>query len=331
MKRLMILAVAISGLVLSPQAFSQKLIGMINVGGQPGRLAVNSTTNMIYVPNTTLNTITVVDGSSNHVVTNIAMPSAPFSVAVNPTTNMVYVTTGSPSNSVVVVNGSSNTVTATVATASPGLIAVNPVTNLVYFSNLATSLAVLDGSTNQIVDTIITADGIQGIAVNSVTNRIYLAESTPGVQMVVVNGSTNVPTTVQIPNACFLTYVAVDSALNRIYVVDNDCSGLYVIGGSGNRLLATILRPGYYGPLALDSTAHMIADFGGTSVPLLSFVTGRTDKIVGNLTFPRSGQGAASMASNNNNRYYISFSNSNDVAVVSGPRVAPRRATKRAR
>jgi YVTN family beta-propeller protein len=323
MRRLFLLTLAISALWLAPQAFSQKLMGVINVGGQPGRLAVNSTTNMIYVPNTTLNTITVVDGSSNQVVTNIAMPSAPFSVAVNPTTNVIYVTTGSPSNSVVVIDGSSNAVTATIAAASPGLIAVNPATNLIYFSNLATSLDVLDGSTNQIVDTIITADGIQGIAVNSVTNRIYLAESTPGVQIVVVNGSTNVPTTFQIPDSCFLTNVAVDTTLNRIYVVDNECSRLYVIAGASNRLLATILQ-GDGGLMTVSGTLHVLAEFGGITSPVLYFVNLRTDRTIASLTFPRSGKGPLSIAANGN-RYYIPFTNSNEVAVVSGAAPAPNR------
>jgi YVTN family beta-propeller protein len=323
MKRLL-LTLAILLLCFGPEALSQKVLGVVNVGGQPGQLAINPTTDMIYVANTTLNTVTVVDGSSNQVVTNIAMPSMPFALAVNSVTNRVYVTTGSPSNSIVVIDGLSNTVTATISNASPGLIAVNPLTNLVYFSSLSTSLGVLDGSTNQIVDTIVTADGIQGIAVNPVTNRIYLAESTPGVQMVVVDGSTNVPTTFQIPNSCFLTNVAVDSALNRVYVVDNNCSRLYVIAGASNRLLATILQ-GDGGLMGLSQTLHVLAEFGGITSPVLNFVNLRTDKTIASLTFPRSGKGPLFIAANNN-RYYIPFSNSNEVAVVSGaapPPLAP--------
>ena len=326
MKRLL-LTLAFSALCFAPEAFSQKVTGVINVGGQPGQLATNTSTNMIYVANTTLNTITVVDGSSNQVVTNIAMPSVPFSVAVNPTTNVIYVTTGSPSNSIVVINGSSNTVTATISNASPGFIAVNPVTNLVYFSSLSTSLGVLDGATNEIVNTITTPYGIQGIAVNQLTNRIYLSESSfPNSQVVVVDGSTNRVFAFQIPGACLLTSIAVDSALNRIYVIDNNCSQLYVISGRSNKLLATILQ-GTGSLMTLNQNLNVIADFGGITSPVLSFVSLRTDKTISSLTFPRSGRGPAAIAANGN-RYYIPFSQSDEVAVVSGPKSSPKHRTR---
>jgi YVTN family beta-propeller protein len=329
MKRLLLLTFAISSLCLAPQAFPQRVLTKIPVGGQPGRLAVNPTTNMIYVPNTTLNTVTVVNASSNQVVTNIAMPSTPIAAAVNSTTNLIYVTTGYPSNSVVVIDGSSNTVTATVPAGIPGFIAVNPVTNLIYFSNTAVSLSVLDGTTNQIVDTITTAYGIQGIAVNQVTNRIYLAESTAtlGVQMVVINGSTNKATTFQIPNSCFLTYIAVDSTINRIYVVDNDCSVLYVINGANNKLLTTIL-PTYTGPMTVNPTNHQITNFGDFPT-LLSFVNGRTDKIAASLSFPFKGGGPMTIDAGSSNRYYVAFYKSNDVMVILGPQAGTKRSVKR--
>jgi DNA-binding beta-propeller fold protein YncE len=206
------------------------------------------------------------------------------------------------------------------------VIAVNSATNMVYFSSLATSLDVLDGSTNQVVDTIATGGGILGIAVNSVTNRIYLSESTPNAQMVVVDGATNVPTTVQIPGACFLYNIAVDSTFNRIYVEDSTCSRLYVIGGANNKLLATILQ-GDGGLMAVSETQHMLAEFGGTTSRDLNFVNLRTDLTVATLTFPNSGKGQTSIVANDS-RYYIPFSHSNEIAVVSGPKSSPHRLAK---
>jgi YVTN family beta-propeller protein len=323
MKRFLALAIlAIASLCCIPLALSQRVVGTIDAGGQPGQLAIDSTTNMIYLANETLNTITVIDGGSNQIVTNIPMPSQPFAVAINSITNRIYVTTGSPSNVVVVIDGSSNTVTTTVPATSPGPIAVNSVTNLVYFSDKATSLDVLDGSSNQIVDTIATTYGIQGIAINQITNRIYLSESSfPDSQIVIVNGGTNQVFTFQISGACLLTSIAMDGALNRIYVVDNvvdnNCSRLYVIAGG----LATILQ-GDGGLMALSETQNVLAEFGGITSPVLNFVNLRADRTIASLAFPRSGKGPLFLAANGN-RYYIPFSYSDEIAVVSGPKSSP--------
>jgi YVTN family beta-propeller protein len=327
MKRLLLLILTISSVCLAPQAFSQRVLTKVSIGGQPGRLALNPTTNIIYVPNTTLNTVTVVNASSNQVVTNIAMPSTPIAAAVNSTTNVIYVTTGYPSNSVVVIDGSSNTVTATVPAGIPGFIAVNPVTNLVYFVNIAVAgVSVLDGSTNQIVNNIATPEVIQGIAVNQVTNRIYLTETMPDVQMAVIDGTTNRLNTFQIPNACFLTDIAVDSSLNRVYVVDYNCGVLYVVNGANNKLLSTIL-PTYSGPIALNSTNHQIADFGAFPT-LLSFVNGRTDKVAASLSFPFKGGGPMTIDAGNGNRYYVAFYKSDDIMVILGPQAGTKRPVK---
>jgi hypothetical protein len=318
MKRLL-LTLAFSALCFAPEAFSQKVLGVINVGGQPGLLAINPTTNMLYDPNATLKTVTVVDGNTNQVVADVPMPATPVAAAVNSATNLIYVTTGYPSNSIVVIDGASNIVTATIPATLPGFIAVNSLTNLVYFSNLGPNLSVLDGSTNKIVATITTAYGIEGIAINQTANRIYLSEGILNVgDVVVVDGNTNHATTFQVPGACFLTSIAVDSAVNRIYVADNNCSGLYVISGSTGKLITTLLQPSYYGPMALNLSNHMIADFGIPSGLALTFVNGRTNNTIGSLAFPANGQTPISVAPGGNNRYYVAFSNSDDIAVVLG-------------
>jgi YVTN family beta-propeller protein len=263
MKRLLLVTFAISALCLVPHALSQRIITEIPVGGQPANpvgLVVNLTTNKIYVLNTTLNAITVVDASSNQVITNVPLGSTPVAAAVNPTTNMVYVTASNyPNNSIVVIDGSSNTVSETIPITLAGWIAVNPVTNLIYFTNGFSgggeNVAVLNGATNQIVATIATAVGIEAMAVNPVTNRIYLAIPYSSQQLGVIDGATNKLAAFQIPGLCFTLSIAVDSVLNRIYVQDDLCSVLYVIGGAANNVVATIL-PGSPGPMGLNPTSH---------------------------------------------------------------------------
>jgi YVTN family beta-propeller protein len=63
----------------------------IQVGTVPGYLAVNATTNRIYVSNLNSNNVSVIDGSTNTVITTVVVGNSPSGIAVNPTTNLVYV------------------------------------------------------------------------------------------------------------------------------------------------------------------------------------------------------------------------------------------------
>ena len=54
-------------------------------------MAVNPTTNRIYVANETSNNVSVIDGATNTVVATVTVGVAPSGVAVNPTTNRIYV------------------------------------------------------------------------------------------------------------------------------------------------------------------------------------------------------------------------------------------------
>ncbi|MFZ0318238.1 MAG: YncE family protein [Candidatus Sulfotelmatobacter sp.] len=322
MKRIL-LSLAILGLGLMPRSFSQKLLTTIPVGGQPGQLAANPLTNMIYVPNETLGTLSVIDGRSTKVIANIPAGTDPGAVAVNPLTNLVYVSNSGGPNlqnpSIIVIDGSSNLVVDTIPATIPGPIAVNPVTNMVYFANgSGASVSVLDATNNEIVDTFGTSHCclIQKIAMNSVTNRIYVAENGFAEQVVVIDGSTNKFDTIQVAGDCDLRDIAVDSVLNRIYVTDDICGNLYVISGVTNKVIATIF--GYLGPLALSPQNNVIVDF---DFDVLGFLSATTDSpIGGTVTLPNALM-PLNVVAGSNNRYYAAFYKSNGIAVVAGPEV----------
>jgi YVTN family beta-propeller protein len=79
----------------------------------PVGIAVNPTTNKIYVTNQDSNYLSVIDGSTNKVINNIKVGSSPFNIALNPVNNAIYVA-NSRSNTVSIVDASSNNITATV-------------------------------------------------------------------------------------------------------------------------------------------------------------------------------------------------------------------------
>ena len=170
----------------------------IPVGSVPIGVAVNATSNKIYVANSASNNISVIDGSSNTVIATVADPSAvePVAVAVNPTTNTIYVA-----------NLQSN------------------------------NLSVIDGATNSVTATIPVGTSPSGVAVESQMNFIYVANtgnspSGNAGNITVINGTTNATTTLSDPNAKNPVAVAANSVTNKIYVANWGSNNVTVINGA---------------------------------------------------------------------------------------------------
>jgi YVTN family beta-propeller protein len=310
---------ATAGILLALVSLSsaQKRVANIDIGGEAGLLAVNVETQMIYVPNLTLNAVTVVDAKSNTIVTNILVAGRPWAAAVNAITNLIYVSVQGTLPSIQVIDGSSNTVIAVVPATSPSAIAINPATNLIYFDDGApATISVLDGNSNKIVATFSTSSDsiIQAIALNSTTNRIYVAENgtNGGNQLVVIDGRTNAFGTVSFDTFCVPRSVAVDSTLNRIYVGDDACNA-HIVNGNNNQVVGRSL-PGST-PVIVNSTKHIVGYF---NFDVLSFANSQTLAAVGNpVNLPRNLTPHVIAAIGNT--YYVGFRNSNGVAAISGP------------
>jgi YVTN family beta-propeller protein len=106
------------------------------VGTTPWGVAVNETTNTIYVTNTGSGTVSVISGSTNAVTATITVGSAPWGVSVDPSTNTVYVAIASGTNEVAVINGATNAIITTVAVGTgPEGIATNSTTHVTYVNN----------------------------------------------------------------------------------------------------------------------------------------------------------------------------------------------------
>jgi YVTN family beta-propeller protein len=148
-------------------------------------VAVNATTNKIYVCNSFSNNVSVFDGATNS-VTTITDPNAinPSALAINETTNQIYVLNPG-SNNVSVIDGETNSVTTVAAGTKPFAVDLDPITNFVYVANYGNpntgdpgSVTVINGATNSTVTlTDPKATNPIAVAANSVTNTIYVANS----------------------------------------------------------------------------------------------------------------------------------------------------------
>jgi YVTN family beta-propeller protein len=130
-------------------------------------LAVNPKTNRIYVGtgDPAEGIVTVIDGNTNTVVTNIDIPGTSNStqtIAVDPVRNLVYAADIANGNNplgdggaVAVIDGANNTVVTTIDfSGEPYGLAVDPVAQRIYVSNASLNeVQIVNGANNQLLST----------------------------------------------------------------------------------------------------------------------------------------------------------------------------------
>ena len=129
----------------------------------------------------------------------------PLAIGINPLDNRLYILTineDSGTNEIVVIDSLSNDVIDTITL--PGYhysvlthIEVNPETKRIYIANSDSNnkIHVINGITNKIIMAIEIEDGVEGITINTVTNKIY-AVNNKMATVTVIDGKTNKKTDV---------------------------------------------------------------------------------------------------------------------------------------
>ena len=258
-RRLLLLFLAFSFLVLALPVAAQQVIATVPVGARPDTQAINTVTNKIYIANTCGNdptcaypyaqgTVTVIDGATNNVLSVINVGYVPYGVAVNSVTNRIYVANncGNDPNcasvgTVTVIDGVSNTVIATVTVGSfPDPPVVNSITNKIYAANSCGNdpscstyngtVSVIDGASNTVTVTVPVGASPYAAVVNSATNKIYVAnqcgdDPTCGQTynagtVTIIDGATNNTTSVNV--GIDPMALDVNPVTNKIYVA-NQC------------------------------------------------------------------------------------------------------------
>ncbi len=210
----------------------------------------------------------VLPSTAQSVVANVTVPGTPAGVAVNPGNNRIYVgLVNSGKYSVSVINGATNTVIDNVPLSYGSLVdAVNITTGRVYVAGctyteatVICGVSVLDGATDKVLATIpINASngiGLEGIAVNPVTNRVYVADGS-NLEVDVIDGNSNAMIANISMGGQQPLGLAVDFGTNQVVATING-DQIAVIDGRTNTILRRIMVGSENANVAVNSFTSM--------------------------------------------------------------------------
>jgi YVTN family beta-propeller protein len=223
-------------------AGAQRLVATIP--GHAVDVAVDPATQLVYA--TAGQQVNVISEKTNTIVGTIPIPTTRNVIgdAVNPLTNRLYVGDG---QTLYVVDTNTKKVTATVNVPAFGVY-VNAAANKIYVSDFNSDVYSIDGRTNNILKDIHIADGVQNLAFNQLTNRVYVATQFFFGTVAVLDGNTDSVITEVRDGGNLAFGVGVDPLRNLVYVTDQ-FGTVSVINGATNTLAATINVGG--GPASL--------------------------------------------------------------------------------
>src|SRR5207253_642944 len=115
-------------------------------------IAVNILSNKVYIANQGAGSVTVIDGATNAVLRNIAVPGCPTGIDVNPFTNRIYVSSQCTGDNLYVIDGSSDALASAVIPLGgvASIVRVDAINNRIYARSDAYTV-VVNGNTNQVI------------------------------------------------------------------------------------------------------------------------------------------------------------------------------------
>jgi YVTN family beta-propeller protein len=313
-------------LCLDNSVFAQRVVASIPVGTFPVGVAVNRLTNRVYVANLVgqpltpfieaPNTVTVIDGETNQIVDEIVTGlDFQIGLAVDEVRNLIYVAT--LDSGVDVLDGETDKVITNIPLAGePVYPGINTFTKSVYVSNQKGWLSVLDEDENNVVTTIQLGGGPnvsepEGVAVDPITDRIYVANFESEGSVWVIDGRTNtLVATVPVGDSPF--GIAVNPLTRRVYAANSRDNTISVIDERTNTVIANVPAAGLH--VAVDELRNRIYS---CSISLLSIINGKNNAVLATVTL--AGAYCGELAVNTfRNLIYVTDDNTDSVIVISG-------------
>ncbi|MBI3920062.1 MAG: hypothetical protein HY318_01495 [Armatimonadetes bacterium] len=265
----------------------------IPLANTPEALAVDPVTGRVFVACSDNNTLTVIDGQTTTVDNSIPLGEAvPVAVAVDPVEHTVYVA-GQRSEQVLAINGSTLAILkaiglkelpANVAITQPRGLGVNPQTRRVYVTgdgidSQSGKVLVMDGSSYSALSSLPVGYSPQGIAVDTQSNKIYVANHDSDSLSVIRGADNELEAVISGDRLSGTAYSAFSS---KIYVANYFDDSVIVLDARTNEIL-DVLRGSFSQPfsLAVDETEHKVyvTNQGDDTVTIIDEATGSLEVI----------------------------------------------------
>ena len=299
-------------------------------------LLLNPTTHLVYAPDSGGNTIVAMDPvkrTTTSISTGQPAGTGIASIGLDPTSNRLYAANKDGVLSAIDLTTNGVVGTAQLSGCTPGAMVVNPTTHRVYIAvaenciaaeSSPASIWVVDGASLQ-VTTASTGGQPLALAVNTVTNQVYVSDFASG-NVAVIDGASNQTTLVPVgpgPGA-----IAVNESTNKVYVCMSGGSrqvgpsfnvgnSVVVIDGASNGTtsVTTVYGPG---AMAINTATNKI--YVGSVFPppdnsnSVTVIDGATNQTI---NIPNAGGSYVSLDAQNN-LVFFSYSSAPDYYTFSG-------------
>lgn len=274
-------AAGASAVAFAPAASAEKVL-LVEVGGAPEAVAVNSVTGFAYVSDPSTGTIVVLDSRSGTVGAVIPVGGEPAGLAVDTVTNRVFVT-NPPAGTVLVVDGLSNDVVSVIP-AGPGAssVDIDEQANRIYaVSDLTGTLAVLDGVGCRLLKLVPgPTPGLSSIAVDGGRKLAHCTSTSTDSLEIFDIGEGRFTGGVKVGQAP--TGVTVHRGSGTVFVANSAIHHLSVVDAGARKEKATVLLRSEPSAVAIHQGTNTVYSNGGPNG--IARVDGVTNLLTGDLS-----------------------------------------------
>ncbi|MGP6294484.1 YncE family protein, partial [Caldiplasma sukawensis] len=199
----------------------------------------DSSTGNVYAINYHSNTVSVINDTTNKVISTISVGTNPEEAAFDSSTGNVYVTNFG-SSSVSVINDTTNKVISTISVGTnPVGVAFDSFDSDIYVANLnSNTVSVINGCTNTVISTISVGKTPFGVAFDLFNGNLYVTNENANTVSVINGYANTVISTISVgANPDGITF---DSSNGYIYVDNYNSNTVSVINPATNTVISTI-------------------------------------------------------------------------------------------
>ena len=301
---------SLHSLVLTSTSFILLLIFFLSA---TSAASASSSVPYAYITNYGSNDVSVIDTTTNTVISTVPVGINPTGVAVNKAGTKVYVA-NSGSHNISVIDTDTNKVISTLDVgANPKGIAINSAGTNVFIthSNSPDSISYIDTATNNVysVPAQVYAGNPEGIATNPDGTKVYVTND-DGTVSIVNMTSTN---STEIPVGSLPVGIMVNPAGTKVYVANSGSNTVSVIDTDTNAVTATVPVDNAPQEVAINPTGTKayVTNFGSNTV---SVIDTDTNTLISTVSVGRAPVGVA--ISQDGAKVFVSNYANNTVSVI---------------